>query len=63
VPAIETSLVTTCWAMRVFQYLWATWEVNYFLGCKAFKWGGQEKLKGLEFRRAVSWTLVKILIV
>ena len=37
VPAIETSLVTTRWAMRVFQYLWATSEVNYFLGCKAFK--------------------------
>eukprot|EP00804_Cyclotella_cryptica_P018793 CCRYP_021187-RA/>CCRYP_021187-RA protein AED:0.33 eAED:0.33 QI:0/0/0/1/0/0/2/0/393 len=58
VPAIETSLVTTRWAMRVFQYLWATSEVNYFLGCKAFKWGGEEKMKGLEFRRAVSWALV-----
>jgi hypothetical protein len=44
--------------MRVFQYLWAMLEVNYFLGCKAFKWGGKEKMKGLEFRRAVSWALV-----
>jgi hypothetical protein len=54
VPAIETSLVTTHWTMRVFQYLWAMSEVNYFLVCKAFKWDGEEKMKGLEFCRAIS---------
>jgi len=58
VPLIETSLVTTHWAMRVFRYLWATSEVNCFLGYKAFKWGGTEKMKGLESCWAVLLALV-----
>jgi hypothetical protein len=52
---IETSFVTTPWTMGVLQYLWGISEVNYFLACKAFKLGGQEKMKVFEFFWVSSW--------
>ena len=58
VPSIEGSLKTHRWAMRVFQYLLASSEVNMFLLQKHYVWGNDEQYTLLEYRRELPRALI-----
>ena len=59
VPSIEETWVTTRWALRCFQFLFAVTEVNMYLAFRFFVWDGNEIMTLLEFRRALAWAFIK----
>lgn len=58
VLSIEGSLKAHRWAMRVFQYLFASSEVNMFLSQKHYVWGNDEQYTLLEYRRELACILI-----